>query len=132
MEQAEEVVAGYCKRIGARPPAPRDDGAYVLRFADKIEIQVSPEGRDRVLLRADLPPLKRDRERQDRLHRLMRINLLLSARKHSTLTLDNAADTPFLYDVLTVAGADLDASVRAITAFVNEVAAFHKALERVH
>lgn len=134
MERLAEVMAGYCKRLGTRPPQPRGDGAYVLRFEDKYEIQLSPgpEGRDRVLLRADLPPLARDRERRDRIERLMRINLLLSGRKQSTLSLDDAVDTPFLYDLVAVDTADADSSYRSITAFVNEVAAFHKALERSH
>jgi hypothetical protein len=131
MERVDEVVEGYCRRIGAAAPARGEDGAYVLRFQDKVQIRLSSEGRDRLLLRADLPRLKRDRERHDALQRLMRINLLLSARKRSTLTLDKA-DTPFLYDVLTVGAAELDSSYRSITIFVNEVSAFHKALDRIH
>jgi hypothetical protein len=132
MEQVEEVVAAYCKRLRAPPPRPRDDGSYVLRFENKYEVLVTPEGRDRMLLRSDLPPLKRDRDRRDTVERLMRINLLLSGRKRSTLTLDTAADTPFLYDLVNVDTVDPDANFRAITAFVNEVAAFHKALARTH
>ena len=131
MERVDEIVEGYCRRIGATAPPRGEDGAYVLRFQDKIQIRLSGDGRDRLLLRADLPHLKRDRARRDDLQRLMRVNLLLAARKRSTLTLDNA-DTPFLYDVLTVGAADLDASYRSITIFVNEVSAFHKALDRIH
>jgi hypothetical protein len=132
MERVDEVVAGYCRRIGATPPEPGQDGAYVLRFEQRVAIRLSGEGRDRVLLRADLPPLKRDRNRLETLQRLMRVNLLLTGRKRATLTLDNAADTPFLYDVLTVGPAEVDSSHRLITTFVNEVTAFHKALDRVH
>src|SRR6476469_958113 len=124
MDQVEEVVAGYCKRLGAKPPAPRDDGAYVLRFENKYEVEVRPEGRDRLLLRAVLPRLKRDRDRQETLHRRMRINLLLGHRKRATLTLDREADTPFLYDLLDVSSADIASNFGAITGFVNEVAAF--------
>jgi|RhiMethySRZTD1v2_1073278.scaffolds.fasta_scaffold1426339_2 hypothetical protein len=132
MEQVEEVVAAYCKRLRAPTPKPRDDGSYLLRFENKFEVMVTPEGRDRMMLRSDLPRLTRGRDRHDTVERLMRINLLLSGRKRSTLTLDEAADTPFLYDLVTVDTADPDSNHRSITAFVNEVAAFHKALERSH
>jgi len=132
MERFDEVVTGYCKRHGAPLPAPREDGAYVLVFDHKYEVQVRPEGRDRMLLRADLPPLGRGRDRRDTVERLMRINLLLSARKRSTLSIDPAADTPFLYDLVAVETADVDSNFRSITGFVNEVAAFYKALERTH
>lgn len=132
MEQIEEVVAAYCKRFRATPPRPRDDGSYVLRFENKYEVTVTPEGRDRMMLRSDLPRLTRGRDRHDTVERLMRINLLLVGRKHSTLTLDNAGDTPFLYDLVTVDTVDPDSNYRSITVFVNEVAAFHRALERSH
>jgi len=132
MERLEEVVTGYCKRRGAPAPAPREDGSYVLVFENKYEIRFSPDGRDRMLLRADLPPLKRDRDRRDAVERLMRINLLLAGRKRSTLSLDDAVDTPFLYDLVPVEQVDPDSSYRSITGFVNEVAAFYKALERIH
>jgi hypothetical protein len=132
MERLEEVVTGYCKRHGAPAPAPRDDGSYVLRFDNKYDVLVTPEGRDRMLLRSDLPRLKRDRERRNTVERLMRINLLLAGRKHSTLSLDDTDDTPFLYDLVSVETADTDSTYRSITGFVNEVAAFLKALERTH
>jgi hypothetical protein len=109
----------------------RDDGAYVLHFDGKYEVQMRPEGRNGLLLRHDLPALKKDRSRNDTLQRMMRINLLLAGRKHSTLTLDNAGETPFLYDLVTVEG-DVSSGFRSITGFVNEVAAFHKALDRRH
>jgi hypothetical protein len=131
MERLDEVVTGYCKRRGAPPPAPREDGGYVLRFENKYEVVVCPDGRDRMLLRSDLPRLKRDRDRRDTVERLMRINLLLAGRKHSTLALDGT-DTPFLYDLMSVETADPDSTYRSITGFVNEVAAFYKALERTH
>ena len=131
MERLEEVVTGYCKRHGAPAPAPRDDGGYVLRFDNKYDVLVTPDGRDRMLLRADLPRLKRDRERRDTIERMMRINLLLAGRKHSTLSVDQD-DTPFLYDLVSVDTADTDSAFRSITGFVNEVAAFLKALERTH
>lgn len=132
MERLEELVVGYCRRRGAPPPPPREDGSYVLMFENKYEVRLSPGGRDRMLLRADLPRLKRDRDRRDTVERLMRINLLLAGRKHSTLSLDNTLDTPFLYDVVAVETVDPDSSYRSITGFVNEVAAFYKALERAH
>jgi hypothetical protein len=132
MELLEEVVTGYCRRRGAPPPPPREDGSYVLVFENKYEVRFSPEGRDRMLLRADLPRLKRDRDRRDAVERLMRINLLLTGRKHSTLSIDGMADTPFLYDLVPMPAADSDTSYRSITGFVNEVAAFYKALERTH
>ena len=132
MERLEELVTGYCKRRGAPPPPAREDGSYVLVFENKYEVRLSPEGRDRMLLRADLPRLKRDRDRRDTVERLMRINLLLTGRKHSTLALDNTIDTPFLYDLVPVETVNPDSSYRSITGFVNEVAAFYKALERPH
>jgi hypothetical protein len=132
MERVEEVVVGYCRRVGAKPPPPDADGGFVLRFQDRIEVRLSGDGRDRLLLRADLPQLTRDRGRRDALQRLMRVNLLLSGRKRATLTLDNAAETPFLYTLLSVGPADVDSSHRSITTFVNEVAAFYKALNRSH
>jgi hypothetical protein len=131
MERLEELVTGYCRRRGA-PPPPREDGSYVLVFENKYEVRLSPDGRDRMLLRADLPRLKRDRDRRDTVERLMRINLLLTGRKQSTLSLDNTIDTPFLYDLVPVETVDPDSSYRSITGFVNEVAAFYKALERTH
>ena len=132
MERLEELVTGYCRRRGAPPPPPREDGSYVLVFENKYEVRLSPDGRDRMLLRADLPRLKRDRDRRDTVERLMRINLLLTGRKQSTLSLDNTIDTPFLYDLVPVETVDPDSSYRSITGFVNEVAAFYKALERTH
>jgi hypothetical protein len=132
MERLEEVVTGYCKRLGAPVPAPRDDGGYVLRFDNKYDVLVTPDGRDRMLLRSGLPRLKRDRDRRDTVERLMRINLLLAGRKRSTLSLDDSDDTPFLYDLVSVDTADTDSTYRSITGFVNEVAAFLKALERTH
>lgn len=113
-------------------PAAREDGSYVLKFDGKYEILFCPVGSDRLLLRADLPGLKDDRSRQDALRRMLRINLALSGRKNSTLSLDRAQGTPFLYDLLEVTAAEVPASPRLVTGFVNEVAAFHKALERVH
>jgi hypothetical protein len=132
MERVEEVVVGYCRRVGAKPPPPDANGGFVLRFQDRIEVRLSGDGRDRLLLRADLPQLTRDRGRRDALQRLMRVNLLLSGRKRATLTLDNAVETPFLYTRLSVGPTDVDSSYRSITTFVNEVAAFHKALNRSH
>jgi hypothetical protein len=132
MERVDEVVSAYCARSGASAPAPRDDGSYVLTFDGKYAIQFTPAGSDQLLLRADLPGLKDDRSRHDDLRRLLRINLALSGRKNSTLSLDRAQGTPFLYDVLKVTAAEVSASPRLVTRFINEVAAFHKALERVH
>jgi hypothetical protein len=132
MERVDEVVSTYCAKAGAGTPKPRDDGSYVLQFDGKFEIQFDPAGRDRLLLRANLPSLKNDRLRRDTLRRLLRINLALSGRKHSTLSLDREHDQPFLYDVLDVPAAEVAASARLVTRFVNEVAAFHKALEHVH
>jgi hypothetical protein len=132
VELIDEVVGGYCARVGTGAPKPRDDGSYVLQFDGKYEVEFSPAGRDRLLLRANLPSLKQDRSRLDVLRRLLRINLALSGRKHSTLSLDRAHDIPFLYDVLVVGAADVAASPRLVTRFVNEVAAFNKALEHGH
>jgi hypothetical protein len=132
MERVDEVVGVYCAKAGATPPPPRDDGSYLLQFDGKYEVQFSPAGRDRLMVRANLPGLKNDRLRQDTLRRMLRINLALSGRKHSTLSLDRAHDMPFLYDVLEVPAAEVAASPRLVTRFVNEVAAFHKALEHVH
>jgi hypothetical protein len=132
MERVDEVVGAYCARAGTGAPAPREDGSYVLKFDGKYEIQFSPAGNDQLLLRADLPGLKDGRSRQDDLRRLLRINLALSGRKHSTLSLDRAQSMPFLYDVLEVTAAEVATSPRLVTRFINEVAAFHKALERVH
>lgn len=132
MERVDDVVGAYCARAGTSTPAAGEDGSYVLKFDGKYEIQLSPAGNDRLLLRADLPGLEDDRSRQDALRRLLRINLALSGRKNSTLSLDRAHGTPFLYDLLQVTAAEVPTSPRLVTRFVNEVAAFHKALERVH
>jgi hypothetical protein len=126
----EDVVTDYCKQLGTVPPKPREDGIYVLHFDNKYEVEFRPAGRDQVMLRAGLPPLKRDAGRADALRRLMRINLALSDRKHSTLTLDEAHDTPFLYDILNGGPADMASNARLVIRFVNEVAAFHAALDR--
>jgi hypothetical protein len=132
MERVDQVVEGYCRRVGAKLPQPEADGGFVLRFERGIEVRLNGSGRDNLLLRAALPPLKRDRGRRDALQRLMQANLLLTGRKHATLSFDNAAETPFLYDVVTVGPAEIESSHRSITAFVNEVAAFRKALEHSH
>jgi hypothetical protein len=126
----DDVVADYCKRVGAVPPKARDDGSYVLQFEDKYDIELSSSARDQVLLRSNLPKLTRDDRRTESLRRLMRINLALSERKRSSLTLDAATDTPFLYDMVAVTAGDMAASARSITGFVNEVAAFDAVLTR--
>src|SRR5437868_6513898 len=115
MEPVGQVVTAYCQRLGGHPPAPREDGSYVLQFDGKYDVQFSAERRDRVLLRANLPQLTKDRYRQDTLRRLLRVNLVLSARKHATLSLDSPSDVPFLYDLVDVGGADLAPSLQAIT-----------------
>jgi hypothetical protein len=132
MERVDEVIGFYCARLGSGAPKPRDDGSYVLQFDGKHEIEFSSGGRDKLLLRAPLPSLRHDRFRRDTLRRLLRINLFLSGRKHSTLSLDRALDQPFLYDLLDVPAAEVASSPRLVTRFVNEVAAFHKALEHLH
>lgn len=130
MEQVEEVVTGYCKRAGVPAPKPREDGSYVLSFEGKYEVQLSPVDRNRLLLRSNLSPLKKDADRQDVLRRLLRANLMLAGRKRATLTFDRATGTPFLYDMLTTGEGEFDP--RSITAFVNEIAAFRRVLERAH
>jgi Tir chaperone protein (CesT) family len=130
MTLLEEVIADYCRRQGVTVPVPEGDGVYTLCFDDKYNVELQASGRDQILLRANLGALKDDAGRKDALRRLLHINLALSERKRSTLSLDSARNMPFLYDLLAVSLSDLPSSERAITGFVNEVAAFHTALER--
>ena len=130
MAAGEDIVLGYCKQAGLAAPPPRADGTYVLYVDDEFELQLTPQDRNRLRLRSDLPVLEGGPDRQSKLARLLRINLALSNRKRSSLALDDGGDTPFLYDVLTVDPADFAPSFKSISTFANEVVAFHRALER--
>ncbi len=129
--KVQEFVAHYCKRAGIEPPEAEADGTYVLRFDTKYAVHFGSDGRSGLVLRHNFKPLERDRTRQEAMQRLLRINLALAGRKRSTLTLDSESGTPFLYDIV---GLDTDEGVgfKTVTSFVNEVAAFHKALDGRH
>jgi hypothetical protein len=127
----EEFVAGYCEQAGIKSPAAEADGTYLLRFDGKYAVQFGSDGRNSLLLRHDFKPLDRDRTRQEAMQRLLRINLALAGRKRSTLTIDSASGKPFLYDLIPADSADESAGFKKITGFVNEIAAFHKALDRI-
>ena len=126
----EEFVAGYCEQAGIKSPPAETDGTYVLRFDGKYAVQFGSDGRDSLLMRHDFKPLESDRPRQEALQRLLRINLALAGRKGSTLTIDSASGKPFLYDLIPADTADESARFKKVTSFVNEIAAFHKALDR--
>ncbi len=126
----ETFVARYCERAGIEAPAAETDGTYVLRFDGKYTVHFGSDGRAGLLLRHDLKPLERDHTRQEAMQRLLRINLALAGRKRSTLTIDSAAGKPFLYDIIAINAADESVGFKTVTGFVNEIAAFHKALDR--
>jgi hypothetical protein len=132
MTLVKDFVEGFCKRAKAPPPAPRADGIYILHFDGKYTVEVRAHGDDHVMLVSGLPPLKPGTQREEQLTQLMRINLALSDRKRATLALETGGDTPLLYDMLARDAADMASGFRAVTGFVNEVAAFHAALERGH
>lgn len=129
-KNVEAFVARYCEQAGIEAPAAEADGTYVLRFDGKYPVHFGSDGRSGLLLRHDFKPLERDRTRQEAMQRLLRINLALAGRKRSTLTIDSAAAKPFLYDVVALDTADESIAFKKVTGFVNEIAAFHKALDR--
>lgn len=131
-QDVQEFVARYCKRAGIEPPPAAADGTYVLRFDAKYAVHFGSDGRGGLVLRHDFKPLEHDRRRQEAMQRLMRINLALAGRKRSTLTIDSASGKPFLYDVLALDTTDESSGFKTVTSFVNEIAAFHKALDNRH
>jgi hypothetical protein len=127
LDPADQIVDAL-ERSHRIPPGMRPhDGAYVLNFEGKYRIELRSVGRDRVLLKSELPGLPAGRDRPEALRQLMRVNLSLASRTRCSLAVDTSADKPFLYDMLTPSGQPDD--FRGVIGFVNEVAAFHTVLE---
>ena len=127
--KVDEFMTGYCKLARVEPPTAEADGAYVLRFDGKYAVRFGSDHRNRLLLRHDFAQLRDEPARREALERLLRINLFLSGRKRSTLSLDQPSSTPFLYEVVALDETDATEGFKTVTAFVNEVAAFHRALD---
>ena len=128
----QQFMTGYCKRVGVEAPAADTDGSYVLRFDGRYQVRFGADHRNQLLLRHDFAQLGDETARREALEKLLRVNLLLSGRKRSTLSLDQASRTPFLYDVVTLDEAEGAEGFKSVTAFVNEVAAFRRARDGRH
>jgi hypothetical protein len=133
MDHVQTLVTAYCRRSHAAPPAPRANGSYVLHLEGAGDIEIAAgEAPETIMLRATFRSLQQESDRQDALRWLMHCNLILAGRKHATLTLDEATDSPFLYDLRKVDRGETAANQHSIVTFANEVAAFRKLLERRH
>lgn len=128
MGKISNFVNGYRARAGIAP-TPKG-AAESLVFDDRYILDFDLVGRDTVVMTTPLLARGSDAEFEQKLRIVMNVGLALASRTQGSLTIDEARDAVILYDTVRTEGSFDERCFDAVDRFVNEVAAFHVALDR--
>lgn len=128
MGEISDFVNGY--RVRAGVAAIPKGAAKSLVFDDRYVLDFDLVGRNTVVMTTPLLERGSDAEFEQKLRIVMNVGLALSSRTQGSLTIDAARDAVMLYDTVRTEGSFDERCFNAVDRFVNEVAAFHVALDR--
>ena len=128
MQPSEQAIVDYCRHMGLEAPSSGEAGGYVMYFDDAIKMTLTPDGRNRVLCESTLAPLENGNDRQAALTRLLGVNLALMAEQRACLSLEDAGDTPFLFEQVDVEPGKQEKFNDQIDDFVNQIERFKSKL----
>lgn len=128
MAEIGDFVNGY--RASAGIPPVMNGAATSLVFDDRYVVDFDLLGRSTVVMTTPLLARGSDAEFAAKLRIVMNLGLALSSRTQGSLTIDEGRGAVILYDTIRTEGSCDERCVDAVNRFVNEVAAFHAALDR--
>lgn len=96
--ELEALIRAFAERLDSAPPEPDDGGVFAFIFDEELSINVIPSGREAVILSATVCRVpERERDAEEFLKKLLKINLAGMKEQREVLCLDRETREVIIY-----------------------------------